>query len=163
MNSTDSVFQRATETLLKEVFEGAPAEGAFILNPGDQGLLGQLETLDAATASLRPMPGRTTIAAHVDHVRYGIELLNRWAEGEANPWATADWEASWRRTSVSESEWRALRDSLRSAAEKWRQFVAERSEWEDLAAAGAIASFGHTAYHLGAIRQILAATGTYQG
>ena len=56
MNSTDSVFQRAVGRLLKEVFEGSPAEGAFILNPGDLGLLGQLETVDAATASLRPLP-----------------------------------------------------------------------------------------------------------
>jgi hypothetical protein len=33
------------------------------------------------------MAGKTTIAAHVDHLHFGLALLNRWAVGEANPWA----------------------------------------------------------------------------
>jgi hypothetical protein len=103
------------------------------------------------------MPGKTTIAAHVDHVVYGLSLLNRWAAGESNPWADADWDASWRRTTVSDEPWRRLRDELRRAAAAWRKHVAARSDWDDLAAAGALASAAHTAYHLGAIRQILAA------
>jgi hypothetical protein len=36
------------------------------------------------------MPGKTTIAAHVDHVHFGLSILNRWAAGEGNPWAGAD-------------------------------------------------------------------------
>jgi hypothetical protein len=103
------------------------------------------------------MPGATTIAAHADHVHYGLSLLNRWAAGEENPFATADWEASWKRTTVSADEWQALRDKLRQAADRWRQAVAARTDWNDVAAAGAISSAAHTAYHLGAIRQIIAA------
>jgi hypothetical protein len=58
---------------------------------------------------------------------------------------------------VSKDQWRTLRDSLRREAETWRTHVAARTEWNDLAAAGALSSAAHTAYHLGAIRQILAA------
>jgi hypothetical protein len=155
----DDVFQRAITKLLTEVFFGPPASEAYILNPGDPGLVEQLETIDAAAASTRPMPGKTTIAAHVDHVCFGLSLLNRWSTGEANPWANADWEASWKRDKVDEKQWRASRDNLRRESEAWQKHAAAQREWNDIAAAGALSSVAHTAYHLGAIRQILAALG----
>src|SRR5918996_418988 len=108
MHTSDSVFQRSLSKLLVEIFDGPPGNEAFVLNPGDPGLLRQLDTIEASAASTRPMPGKTTIAAHVDHVCYGLSLLNRWAAGEANPWATADWNASWQRRTVTDDEWRAL-------------------------------------------------------
>lgn len=157
MTATDFVFHRALSNLLTEVFDGPPGQEAYMLNPGDPGLLRQLDTIDARAASTRPMPGKTTIAAHVDHVHYGLTLLNRWAAGEANPWATADWNASWQRTTVTEDQWRTLRDAIRREAEKWRRAAAARTSWDDVSAVGALSSAAHTAYHFGAIRQILAA------
>jgi hypothetical protein len=157
MNATDSIFQRALGKLLVEIFNGPPANECYLLNPGDPGLLRQLDALDAEAASARPMAGKTTIAAHVDHVHYGLTLLNRWAAGEANPWADADWEASWKRGTVNAEQWGKLRDNLRRQAETWRKFATTCPAWDDLTAAGALASAAHTAYHLGAIRQILAA------
>jgi hypothetical protein len=157
MSSEDTIFRNALIKLLVEIFEGPPADEAYLLNPGDVGLLRQLDSLTAAEASTRPMPGKTTIAEHVDHVLYGLTLLNRWAAGEANPWADADWNASWQRGAVTEEQWQALRDNLRRAAVLWKHAVATRGEWNDLTAAGAMASAAHTAYHLGAIRQIAAA------
>jgi hypothetical protein len=96
------------------------------------------------------------LAAHVDHVHFGLAILNRWAAGEANPWTGADWNASWRRTTVTDDEWRTLRGQLRQEAEKWRKVVATRANWDDLCAAAALSTAAHTAYHFGAIRQILA-------
>lgn len=154
---SDSIFQRSLVKLLVELFDGPPGSEAFVLNPGDPGLLRELDGLSAEAASSRPMPGQTTIAAHTDHVLYGLSLLNRWAAGEENPWASADWEASWRRGTVTAEQWQSLRDKLRSAAADWKRHVSERTAWEDLTACGALASAAHTAYHLGAIRQILAA------
>jgi hypothetical protein len=159
MNTSDAVFQRALSVLLREIFDGPPGNDSFLLNPGDPGLLRQLDSIGADAASARPMPGKTTIAAHIDHVRYGLSLLNRWAGGESNPWAGADWDASWKRTTVSAEEWRRLRAELRREADAWRKHAAARTDWNDLTAAGALASAAHTAYHLGAIRQILAALG----
>jgi hypothetical protein len=128
-----------------------------VLNPGDPGLLRQLDTIDASAASKRPMPGKTTIASHVDHVHFGVAILNRWAAGEANPWAGADWNGSWQRTTVSDEQWRTLRAGLRQEAEKWRKVVASRTNWDAMGAAAALSTAAHTAYHFGAIRQILAA------
>lgn len=159
MNASDSVFQLALSKLLNEILNGPPGKEAYVLNPGDPGLLRELDALSAGDASTRPMPGKTTIAAHVDHVRYGFSLMNRWVAGEANPFADADWNASWQRTTVSDEAWRKLRDELRREADAWRKHVAARTEWEEVPAAGALSSAAHTAYHLGAIRQIIAALG----
>jgi hypothetical protein len=157
MNETESVFQRAVSKLLTEIFDGPPGEEAYILNPGDPGLLRQLETITAATASRQSIPGKSSIAAHVDHVHFGMSLLTRWISGEENPWADADWNGSWKRNAVTEDQWRKLRADLRSKAETWQKAVAVRTEWDDMTAAGALSTIAHTAYHLGAIRQILAA------
>src|SRR5262245_27270526 len=113
MNASENIFQRALSRELTEIFAGPPPEEAYLLNPGDPGLLRQLDSIEAQTASTRTVPGKTTIAAHVDHVHYGLTLLNRWANGEVNPWANDDWEASWRRGIVSDSQWQALRSALR--------------------------------------------------
>jgi hypothetical protein len=60
-------------------------------------------------------------------------------------------------TKVSEEEWRALLQNLRKEATNWRDSVAAGIDWDDLKAAAALSTIAHTAYHLGAIRQILAA------
>jgi len=159
MNAADSIFRRALSKLLIEVFDGPPGNEAYLLNPGDPGLLRQLESIPASAASARPMPGKTTIAAHVDHVHFGLTLMNRWAAGEANPFAGADWNASWQRTTVTDAQWRTLLSNLRQQVEKWQSVVANRMDWDDMSAAGALSSAAHTAYHLGAIRQIVAALG----
>jgi len=157
MNSADSIFQRAVSKLLVEVFNGPPGDEAYILNPGDPGLHRQLETISAATASEQPIPGKPSIASHVDHVHYGLSLLTRWLAGEENPWADADWNASWRRNAVTDDQWGILRQNLREKIDTWQSAVSRRTEWDDINAAGALSTIAHTAYHLGSIRQILAA------
>lgn len=159
MQQADSVFHRAVLKLLVEIFDGPPGDEAYVLNPGDPGLHRQLESVTAKQASTVSIPGKPPIVAHVDHVHFGISLLVRWIEGEENPWAGADWSANWKRTSVSDTEWRALLADLRVQADAWQEALARHAEWDDLAAAGALSTIAHTAYHLGSIRQILAAVG----
>src|SRR5262245_4299437 len=157
MTGADSVFQRALSNMLTEIFGGPPGQEAYVLNPGDSGLLRQLDAIDAKIASTSPTQGQKSIAAHVDHLYFGLAVLNRWAAGEANPWADADFNASWQRTIVAEDQWRALRDGLRLEVDKWQKAVAARASWDDMSAAAGLSTVAHTAYHLGAIRQILAA------
>ena len=157
MTGADSVFQRALSNMLTEIFGGPPGQEAYVLNPGDSGLLRQLDAIDAKIASTSPTHGQKSIAAHVDHLYFGLAVLNRWAAGDANPWADADFNASWQRTIVAEDQWRALRDGLRLEVDKWQKAVAARASWDDMSAAAGLSTVAHTAYHLGAIRQILAA------
>ena len=146
-------------TLFGELIDGPPADEAYMLNAGDPGLLRSLEALSAEAASRPAAPGAASIAAHVDHVCYGLELLNRWSGGEANPWATADWTASWRRTSVTEAEWDALRAQLREHCRRWHAALQTPRTLSRLELNGVISSIAHLAYHLGAIRQIDRSTG----
>jgi hypothetical protein len=143
---------QALSALFAELAEGAP-EMAFMLNPGDAGLLRSLERLSAADASAAPPGGGATVAAHVEHVRYGLSLMNRWAAGE-NPFADADWSESWRHGAVTEEAWAARRAALADEARRWRASLAAGREVNDVELRGMIGSVAHLAYHLGAIRQI---------
>lgn len=137
--------------LLGELVDGAPEFG-FVLNGGDPGLLGSLDRLSAEAASAAH-GGGAPIAAHAEHLRYALSLMNRWAAGE-NPFADADWTASWQTTAVSEDEWARLRASLADEARRWREALGTPREVMDVELNGMIASIAHLAYHLGAIRQI---------
>ncbi|MGI9070790.1 MAG: hypothetical protein ACR2JB_05530 [Bryobacteraceae bacterium] len=68
------------------------------------GLISSLHEVSAEKASAVPSGGGASIAAHVDHLRYGLELLNRWSPGE-KPFADADYSGSWALGAVSEGEW----------------------------------------------------------
>lgn len=141
-------------TILREILNGPSPEAAYLLNPGDRGLLASLDALSAEEASARP-DGRSSVASHADHLRYGLGLLNRWARGE-NPWPQADWAASWTRQQVTEEQWRALREGLRGEATAWIEAAAHPPSGPD-AEATVIGSVAHLAYHLGAMRQIVVA------
>jgi hypothetical protein len=149
-----NTLPRTLETLFRELIDGADAHAAWMLNGGDAGLLQSIETLTAAAASRVPEAGGASIAAHVDHVRYGLSLMNRWARGEPNPWATADWTASWRRPAVTDSEWTSLRQGLADDARAWLDTLRTPRDYSGFELTGVIASIAHLAYHLGAIRQI---------
>lgn len=143
---------KTVATLFSELVEGAPAAGAYMLNAGDEGLLKSLDKLPAAAASAVTSTG-SSIAAHIDHLRYGLSLMNRWSGGE-NPFKDADWSASWRKTTVSEDEWRALRAGLRDEAGRWLNALRVPRDVQEIELNGMIGSVAHLAYHLGAIRQI---------
>jgi hypothetical protein len=139
-------------TLFKELVDGAPADSAYVLNRGDSGLIRSLDTLSARDAS-SGAAGGASIAAHVDHLRYGLSLMNRWSAGE-DPFAAADWSVSWTRTSVSEPEWRELKTALAAEAHHWLDAVGAPRDVTVVELNGMVGSIAHLAYHLGAIRQI---------
>jgi hypothetical protein len=139
-------------TLLGEFIDGPPAEAAYMLNRGDSGLLRSLDKLTAREASAG-VPGGASIAAHVDHLRYGLLLMNRWTAGE-NPFDDADWSASWRKTEVSDAEWQELKTGLREEAYRWLEALREPRDVTAVELNGIVGSIAHLAYHLGAIRQI---------
>jgi hypothetical protein len=150
MNTRD--LTDSLRTLFSELAHGAPGENAYMLNPGDPGLLRSLDSFPADSASA-PRNGGSSIAAHVAHLRYGLSLLNRWAAGE-NPFADANWAAAWQKTTVSETEWVELRRALRAEVDRWLSALGTPREVNAIELHGLIGSIGHLAYHLGAIRQM---------
>ena len=148
------VLPRSLESLFGELIHGPGTKGGSMLNPADPGLFRSLENLTAAAASVVPPAGGASIAAHVDHVRYGLTLLNRWGRGERDPFASADWAASWDRSVVNDGEWAALRRAFENEARSWLEILRAPRDYTEAELNDVIGSIAHLAYHLGAIRQI---------
>jgi hypothetical protein len=141
-------------TLFSELVLGANrGGGAFVLNSGDVGLLRSLDNLSAEDAS-QSVHGGATIAAHTQHLRYGLSLMNRWATEGGNPFADAKWDEAWKTSRVNVSEWNEIRGGLRDEAQRWLAVLGSPREVNGIELSGMIASIAHLAYHLGAMRQI---------
>jgi hypothetical protein len=152
MNTTD--ISPVIAGLFSELADGVRKGGeAFILNSGDIGLLESLDKLSAAAAS-RSVNDGATIAAHAQHVRYGLSLMNRWAREGGNPFADATWDAAWKISAVDDAEWREIRSGLRGESRRWLEVLRSPREARPVELSGMIGSIAHFAYHLGAIRQI---------
>ncbi len=145
----------ALTTLFAELVSGAgPSDGgAFVLNSGDIGLLRSLDNLPATNASRSTNDG-ATIAAHAQHVAFGLSLMNRWAVEGGDPYANAKWDEAWKTSVVNESQWTAIRTNLRDEALQWLARLSADREVTTVELSGMIATIAHVAYHLGAIRQI---------
>jgi hypothetical protein len=139
--------------LFGELTNGANADAGFILNGGDLGLLRSLDKVSPADAS-RAVNDGATIAAHAQHVRYGLSLMNRWASEGGNPFADAKWDEAWKVSAVDTAAWTEIRSGLRQEAARWLQALETPREALDVEATGMVASVAHLAYHMGAIRQI---------
>jgi hypothetical protein len=141
-------------TLFSELADGASEGGAaFVLNSGDAGLLRSLDKLSAAAAS-RSVNEGATIAAHAQHLRYGLSLMNRWASEGGNPFADAKWDEAWKTSSVNSAQWDEIRSGLRDETHRWLEALRSPRRVSDVEVSGMIGSIAHLAYHLGAIRQI---------
>jgi hypothetical protein len=151
MKTTD-----AAETmgrLFSELVEGTGEREAFMLNRGDVGLLQSLDALSAADASRSTNDG-ATIAAHAQHLRYGLSLMNEWGAHGGNPFANAKWDEAWKVSTVDESAWREIREGLRGETQRWLAVLQSPREVANVEFTGMMSSIAHLAYHLGAIRQI---------
>src|ERR1051325_9402389 len=134
--------------VFSELTDGPHAKGAVVLNSGDAGLLRSLDKLSAGEAS-QAVHGGATIAAHAQHVRYGLSLMNRWAAEGGNPFADATWDAAWRISTVTDAEWQEIRGGLREEAQRWQEVLRTPREATKIELTGVIGSVAHLAYHLG--------------
>src|SRR4051812_29976398 len=145
---------QAVSRLFSELIQGTSRQGeAFILNSGDVGLLRSLDQLPAAEAS-QSVNGGATIAAHAQHVTYGLSLMNRWATEGGNPFADAKWDEAWKTSVVDASRWAEIRTGLRHETQRWLEMLQSPRECSGIELTGMMSSVAHLAYHLGAIRQI---------
>ena len=149
----ESETSRAVCDLFNDLISGSSSLGSWVLNREDPGLLKSLDVLTSEQASNVPASGGSSIAAHVEHLRYGFHIFNRWSAGDEQALADADFSAAWRRNTVSQEEWAALREDLAREALAWRKPL-EDSKNSGPGIDAKIACVVHLAYHLGAIRQI---------
>jgi hypothetical protein len=140
--------------LFSELVDGLSGRpGGYILNTGDEGLLRSIDKLSAAEASRNVNDG-ATIAAHAQHLRYGLSLMNEWAANGGDPFANAKWDEAWKMSTVDEPAWKEIRNGLRGETQRWMDILKAPRDAAGVELTGLISSIGHFAYHLGAIRQI---------
>lgn len=159
MGKTDKPSRHTpTARLFAELTRGAATKGqSFILNTGDVGLVRSLESLSASEASMSANGG-ATIAAHAQHVRFGLSLMNRWARDGGDPFSDAKWDEAWKTSRVDEAEWTEIRNGLSAEIDAWLGALDSKEPTNELELTGMISSVAHLAYHLGAIRQISKST-----
>lgn len=140
-------YRGGLQTVLEEVF--ARVHG-FLLDKGTS-LFETLEGITAEEASIRVSSQSANLAAQVNHVNVYLESIVAGAGGDLPE--PVDWEASWRVDAVNDEEWAALIARLRRNYESITGFVSSFDAWDGRFIGGAFAIVGHTAYHLGEIRQ----------
>ncbi|SYZ74761.1 conserved hypothetical protein [Candidatus Zixiibacteriota bacterium] len=148
-------FLKNLMAFLEETFDRV--EGIYL----DRGtsLFETLQNLSAQQVSLPIAPGGTTIAAHTEHIRFYLRVIADFMR--AKSYEKIDWRDSWKIQIVTEPQWRELLRQLRDAHRDVVSVIKGFDNWnEEHRLGGALAVVAHTAYHLGAIRQILRAIKT---
>ena len=143
--------------LLIEAYAGPPDPSStwFIDNEHDSGILGIVRNVSAAQASTS-VDGSgadgTTIASHVEHLRWSLAMMNAAIRGEP---FEEKWSESWRTLAADEAGWDALRSDLRAEFETLRQALERQTELPEDYLTGTLALLPHAAYHLGNLRQMI--------
>ncbi|MCM3381023.1 hypothetical protein MKZ19_21970 [Shouchella clausii] len=147
----NEIVRNSVKTLIKETFEGPEAKGSWFTeaepNSGIFGVLGGTSS-DLASRSVYG----TTLAAHTDHIRYYLWGTNETLKKGKQP--EMDWGKSWTIHSVDEQQWNHIQAGLRNEYVTLLQLM-DDAEWNERKANEMVASLAHSAYHLGAIRQML--------
>jgi hypothetical protein len=134
--------------MLEETFE--TPRGIYLDRPKG-GLFTTLEGLSAETASRESGNTLRSVAAHVAHLRVYLTALHGYMNGATGK---TDWDASWQTHAVDDLKWKAMLEGLHGDYDAFMADVRALPDG-DLKWAEAVAVLTHTAYHFGAIRQLL--------
>ena len=142
-------FTTALSILFKETFEGMPTAEEQVYLAHDTGIFATLGAISAEKASTET--NSTTIAAHCEHARFYIELLDNYLNRDMR---VIDFKQSWNVKTVSENDWDDLRENLSKVYRKTSETLEKNDVWGLDTITVAMGIVAHTAYHLGAIRQM---------
>jgi hypothetical protein len=148
-------FSTEIREILEEVFD---VHHGFLLDKGTS-LLATLDGVSAAAASAPIALGTVSIATHVEHIIFYIDVLGKGIAGQEI--GEIDWREIWERVGeVNEEAWDDLRARLRAEYTWLMAILNDVQDWRENDAVGAsIVILAHTACHLGVIRQALAMCG----
>lgn len=143
---TGNLFQ-----LLKEFFESPPSTGAACLDQ-KTGLFDTLNALSAEQASKR-VQDAPSIASHCEHVCFYNDLLMGDLQGKIV--GKVDWKQTWAKQTVNDGEWQTLNLTLKKQYQDLMEMLESFESWNEDRVGNPMAILAHTAYHLGAIRQLI--------
>ncbi|PYZ95516.1 hypothetical protein CR205_18470 [Alteribacter lacisalsi] len=143
----------AMQKLLKETFEGPGKNEIYFTDPGPgAGLLETIERINAREASMILPSSQASIAAHVHHTLYHLQVMNA---GLLNEDRQVDWSLSWKIHEVDEGTWQAFKSQLKEEYDSFNETL-EKIEWTEQQTLYASAALAHCAYHLGSLKQLIA-------
>src|SRR6266508_2038150 len=149
-------LERLKEPLLECLNETFSSVHGIYLDKGTT-LFETLETITADEASQRISPNSATIAAQVEHVRFYLDVLNRYIQTKQD--SQNNWREIWDTVeAVTPEQWDDMKNRLRASHSQVMTTINSFESWDgkyDIA--GALSILTHTAYHLGGIRQALGA------
>jgi DinB superfamily len=142
----------------RETFEGEVTPGMSWITDGTPAttVFGTIDALTPQQALASPVPGARSVANHVAHLRFALDLTaERWRG--ANP--PADWSKSFDIADPTPQGWETLERELRRAYDTMLALLQESrgkrvEELPPINLVGLAAMIAHNAYHLGAIRQV---------
>ena len=144
-------FTNNLRTLLTETFESPQKPSTAYLDHGT-GLFDTLAKLSVEEAAKPITEGGTSVARQVKHIRFYIDVLEQIMDGST---VEADWQDSWLVGEVTPEVWGVLKADLRASYERLSQKLNTIETWGDEEVGDSMAIVVHTAYHLGALRQIV--------
>ena len=140
--------------LLKTLEESFDEVHGYFLDKGES-IFETLAGISAEEASQSLGPRSGNIAAKVNHIRFYLDSIA--ANAAAREYIRVDWASSWAVGDVNDAEWRDLIDRLRTTYQALRNFIETNEDWNEMFVGGAFGIVAHNSYHLGEIRQALAA------
>jgi hypothetical protein len=142
------------KVLLDSLEEATSNVHGYFLDKGES-LYETLVGISAAQASMPLGPGSGSIAAKVNHIRFYVDVVL--TNARAGEFIPADWPSSWAVKTVTAEEWADLVARLQATMTDFRELASANEAWPEPVLGGAFGVVIHTAYHLGEIRQALAA------
>ena len=145
-------FTQWLRTLLDEIFGVSNSPEGYMLESGHAGLMGTINAISAEAASAALGPEEPTIASQCGHILFLLSFFDAYEQGQT---PAPDWEASWSTRVVDEERWVALRGELQTTYDRVVARLTPDSPWPDVRVDSLMMLFGHSAYHVGQIRQLL--------
>lgn len=150
MNKETIVLKQALLDLWDETINSY--KGIYLDKDGNFGVT--LAQLNADYVSKPVGESCATIAAHVEHILYYLDILELYSLEKPIP--TVDWGHIWSNVSIiNDEQWRDAKNRLVSSFSRTRLLIEEIDLKKGKSIEGVLAILIHTAYHLGQIHQIM--------
>jgi hypothetical protein len=149
-NMDTVLFVNELVELLEETFERS--SGHYLYR--NTSLMESISALTAADASKRSSANGESVAAHVNHMRFFLDVLRDYITGANRE--PADWDSSWTLVEVDDAGWRRLVAELKRAYADVVELARSYDGTEEAIYLGGMMSIlAHSAFHLAAVRQII--------
>jgi hypothetical protein len=142
-------FKTEVLELFAETFERV--QGLYL--DAHTSLFESLSLLSAEQASTPIVADGTSIAAHLEHLRFYLQVLQEHILDQRTE--AVDWTVSWQLQQVDEAKWLALQEKVQATYEGITTMIPALEIKDKDSLGGVMAMLVHSAYHLGSIRQLM--------